>query len=1593
MRRKLVSILLTLALVLTSMPLFGLTVFGAEMTTKYIDTYDNLFGTCNNNEGKETRAILRQDIEMPTDVNDHGTLILDLNGHTLKITGGNCHINTFADTNLTITGGGVIDTTEVDYRSILLRENANVTIENCTIIADTKIFDGNSTFSGIVNINSGKYITTYDTLADTTSSLSPLFQIKGGYFESADKIWNCPAADTTKVDIYKGTFLSRGDGNGFVLNGNTQKGAVSGRELYIDGTLQSGGNPDVSVAGEGHFYQVGYASDFASLTFLAMEHGSMSLDLANTNMPNGSKILKRQELPLNITIDEGYAPTGDYEISGDVTVAEDNRQFFISINGDVTIKALLINQTRYYLTDASDSTKGTITFNPTRYAYEGNVIEFAPNPKDGYAFKSITITDELGNQITPTDASHFVMPAGDVTVTGEFVAGYKVYALNSYYGTFTVDKTLTYGGDTVTITPTPEAGYRYAGTEIYNLTNGDLIETLDRNTTTFTMPNEAVRVQAKFEVIPTYTVTIGDDFVGGTLTLSKTSAKPGEWVTCYYTEDIGYAFSCVEYKVGDGEYTRVNGRAFIMPEGDVVVRGIFSEQPKYDITCATVENGTVETDVERAYAGQTVEVSASAASGEYQLASITVTDADGNNVTVNGSNCFVMPAKAVTVSASFAKIREVEVNTFDELVAQLASTSPSIITVGQDIAPLDTEEDYFTVLGKHYLDLDGHTVDLKKHTIGVGKAAAYGVNLTVRGNGTIITDTSVATSMFTVYSGRLVIENGTFIQRGEGKVVNTQSAQSMTPYVDIYGGYFESRGLVAASPADAYDTTRLTVYGGTFLTLSEDPQVGAFDFYNNSNKKVAVGKRAASDGAYRPNLSLRASDFGKGKFVQVGVEAEDFVNFSVSIPYGSFQIMRNMQLGKVLKGTEMEISYTFNDGFEYTGCDSANCSFVKNVDSITATIGDANADALLTINSQREVAVPVGQSYEVIGREIVAFADNDDYTVTGQGAASEIGDYQAVLSLTAGRVWADGTTEDKTINWSIVRVPAQFVDQPQNAQVANGQDYQIAWSVNYAPSSVKLQAYDEETAAWKDYQAATATGTKVVFNDEMANKSFKLRAVAVIDEAEIVSNEFTLTWAATSPTHTVTTLVEDPAMGTVTESVTVNDGDQVTVKATPNPGYKFVKWWKKVGDLSEPKFNLEYTETVYTDVKWTAIFEKDMQKVQVFSNGNGVATPSRTTADERYWTGDPEPLVVTATPDEHYEFDSWIVSGIDEIPTTATFTVPLIKLTQGVSYIAHFEKIKYNITASAEANGSVSGAGKYTFDEDITLTAIPNACYAFDYWTKDGVKLEGEGSVITFRPEADANYVAHFKLVSHSFTNYVSNGDATCTADGTKTAKCDRCEVTDTVVDAGSALGHVEGDWIVHPATMTTSGERIKECTRCQALLDAQYYAQIKTVKLSATKYTYNGKVRNPAVNVYDLNGKKLVKGTDYTVTNATGRKLAGKYKVTVKFQGNYKGTKTLYFTINPAVPGVKSITAGTRSLKLTMASKPSAKGASTYQIAYRVKGTKTWKYTTTTSATKTIKSLKKGKVYQVRIRAYKTVNKVKYYSNWTAIKTTKKIK
>ena len=101
-------------------------------------------------------------------------------------------------------------------------------------------------------------------------------------------------------------------------------------------------------------------------------------------------------------------------------------------------------------------------------------------------------------------------------------------------------------------------------------------------------------------------------------------------------------------------------------------------------------------------------------------------------------------------------------------------------------------------------------------------------------------------------------------------------------------------------------------------------------------------------------------------------------------------------------------------------------------------------------------------------------------------------------------------------------------------------------------------------------------------------------------------------------------------------------------------------------------------------------------------------------------------------------------------------------------------------------------------------------------------------------------------------------------------------------------------------ATLKKNGKVTYKCSDCGKTESKTIYKP-KTLRLSSTTFTYDGNTKTPKVVVKNSKGKTLKKNTDYTVTYAKGRKKVGKYKVTIKFKGKYKGTKNLYFAIKSA--------------------------------------------------------------------------------------------
>ena len=165
-----------------------------------------------------------------------------------------------------------------------------------------------------------------------------------------------------------------------------------------------------------------------------------------------------------------------------------------------------------------------------------------------------------------------------------------------------------------------------------------------------------------------------------------------------------------------------------------------------------------------------------------------------------------------------------------------------------------------------------------------------------------------------------------------------------------------------------------------------------------------------------------------------------------------------------------------------------------------------------------------------------------------------------------------------------------------------------------------------------------------------------------------------------------------------------------------------------------------------------------------------------------------------------------------------------------------------------------------------------------------------------------------------------------------------------------------------------------------------------KATVLGISNKSYTGKNITQSITV-KYNGKTLKKGTDYTVSYSSNKKI-GTATVKIAGKGSYTGTITKTFKINPAKQEIQKLTAKSKAFFVDWAQKGSASG---YEIQYATnsKFTSAKKVTITSNKTDktTVSKLSGKKKYYVRVRSYTTVKGTKYYGAWSASKsvTTKK--
>ncbi|MCR5202415.1 MAG: hypothetical protein K6D02_04915, partial [Lachnospiraceae bacterium] len=228
----------------------------------------------------------------------------------------------------------------------------------------------------------------------------------------------------------------------------------------------------------------------------------------------------------------------------------------------------------------------------------------------------------------------------------------------------------------------------------------------------------------------------------------------------------------------------------------------------------------------------------------------------------------------------------------------------------------------------------------------------------------------------------------------------------------------------------------------------------------------------------------------------------------------------------------------------------------------------------------------------------------------------------------------------------------------------------------------------------------------------------------------------------------------------------------------------------------------------------------------------------------------------------------------------------------------------------------------------------------------------------------------------------------TCTEVGYTIHTCKNCNhtYTDSLVEA---LGHKYKE-IVTPATTTADGAIETKCEGCNDVKESKAIPMIGSFALGETTYIYDGKAKTPTVKPVDKNGTEIA--TDYYNITYSGNTNPGTGKVTITYKGNYSGTTSLDFTINPKGTSLKKLTA--KKKKLTVKWKKNSVQTTGYQIQCSTASNfKKNKKTVTIKKNKTVKTVikkLKKKKYFVRIRTYKTVDGKKYFSKWSKVKKIK---
>ena len=434
------------------------------------------------------------------------------------------------------------------------------------------------------------------------------------------------------------------------------------QSFTVNGTLDLSGtdivlHPDKTELGKAQISVTIAGAPRYTLTIADSANGSITVVNATETAEDGKPLFFKDELVmLSIAPDEGYMLSA-LSVNGiPATVAVgDDTYTFAQPEENVTITATFEKRNEHTVTfdanggsEPDDLPEEVTTAMPAKKVLHGSAYylpecEFvAP---EGKQFKAWQID---GTEY-PVNAP--VTVTADITVKALWEdappapAEYTVTVTTEGNGTASASPAKAVAGEEITLTATPDGGYRFKEWEV--ISGGVTIKD-DK----FTMPDGNVEIKAIFEEdappVPTeftITVTSGGN---GTASASHAKAVAGTEIRLTATPKTGYHFK--EWEVISGGVTIVDDK-FLMPNDNVEVKAIFEKdappaptdpaKPSISVIGTYTYNGSEHTATVIGYDSATMDITGNTATdaGDYTVSVTSQTGkwADGSTDAVTAA--------------------------------------------------------------------------------------------------------------------------------------------------------------------------------------------------------------------------------------------------------------------------------------------------------------------------------------------------------------------------------------------------------------------------------------------------------------------------------------------------------------------------------------------------------------------------------------------------------------------------------------------------------------------------------------------------------------------------------------------------------------------------------------------------------------------------------------------------------------------------------------------------------------------------------------------------------------------------------------------